>query len=91
MADIEKAIKYVVETEVPMHDMLDQLKLNTVYQMLENMVRYLPLRKPIKDFLVALRDWPVRMEFKALTGQQFQEKVQSTFRVFAHQYSLICL
>jgi hypothetical protein len=75
MADLEKAIEYIVTTEIITQDTLDQLRLSAAYQMLESLVRYLPLRRPMKDFLVALRDWPVRMEFKAVTGQHFQDKV----------------
>ena len=78
MGDLERAIRYIVTTEIPSHETLDQLKLNTVYQMLESIVRYLPLRKPLKDFLVALRDWPIRMEFKAVSGLHFESKVPIT-------------
>ena len=54
---------------------LDELRLNAVYQLLENVIRYLPLRRPLRNFLVALRDWPIRMEFKKVTGQHYADKV----------------
>ena len=56
---------------------LDELRLNAVYQLLENVIRYLPLRRPLRNFLVALRDWPIRMEFKKVTGQHYADKVST--------------
>ena len=75
MADLERAINYVVETEISTKEKMDEIGLKTIYQMLENMVRYLPLRKPVRDFLIVLRDWPSQMEFKELSGQHYKEKV----------------
>lgn len=75
MADLEKAIQYILEQEVPTQENLDELRLKAVNQLLENMIRYLPLRKPIRDFLIVLRDWPSVMEIKAVTGASYGDKV----------------
>lgn len=79
MDDLEKAIEYVVTKEIPGQTTLDELRLNAVYQLLENVIRYLPLRRPLRHFLITLRDWPIRMEFKALTGQHYSDKVLYPF------------
>ena len=75
MGDLERAIRYVVNKEIPAQTTLDELRLNAIYQLLENIVRYLPLRGPLRNFLIALRDWPIRMEFKKVTGQHYADKV----------------
>ena len=75
MADLEKAIKYMVETEIVAQETLDELRLKSVYQMFESIIRYLPLRKPMRHFLMTLRDWPGHMEFKTLKGHHYKNKV----------------
>ena len=75
MADLERAISYIVETEIPTQEKLDELRLKSIYQLLENIIRYLPLRKPVRNFLIVLRDWPNQMEFKEISGQDYKEKV----------------
>ena len=74
MGDLEKALEYVVNKEIPATENLDELQLRTVYQFLENVVRYLPLRPALRHFLLALRDWPLKMEFTAVSGQHYAEK-----------------
>ena len=79
MADLEKAIHYMVETEIVAQETLDELKLKSVYQMLESVIRYLPLRKPMRYFLMTLRDWPGQMEFKTLKGLDYKNKVSINY------------
>ena len=76
MGDLENAIEYVLTKEIPAKAKLDDLHLNAVFQLLENLIRYLPLRTPLRNFLIALRDWPIRMEFKKVTGQHYADKVK---------------
>ena len=80
MGDLEKALWYVVNKEIPAKTNLDEKQLKAVYQLLENVVRYLPLRMPLKQFLMALREWPVLMEFKTVSGDQYAEKVRKLSR-----------
>ena len=75
MGDLERSIHYMLSKEIPATEMLDELRLNTVYSLLERLVRYLPLRQPLRNFLVILRDWPAIMEYKALSGAQYKQKV----------------
>ena len=79
MADLEKAIHYMVETEIVAQETLDELKLKSVYQMLESVIRYLPLRKPMRRFLMTLGDWPGQMEFKTLKGLDYKDKVSRSY------------
>ena len=78
MGDLERGIRYMLSREISTTDMLDELRLNTIYNLLESLVRYLPLRQPLRNFLVILRDWPVIMEYKALSGAQYKQKVGSS-------------
>ena len=91
MADLERAINYVVETEISTKEKIDEIGLKTIYQMLENMVRYLPLRKPVRDFLIVLRDWPSQMEFKELSGQHYKEKVCYITPICSICFDLFCI
>ena len=91
MADLERAINYVVETEISTKEKIDEIGLKTIYQMLENMVRYLPLRKPVRDFLIVLRDWPSQMEFKELSGQHYKEKVCYITPICSLCFDLFCI
>ena len=76
MGDLEKSIHYMLHKEIPAAEMLDEVRLNTVYGLLESLVRYLPLRQPLRNFLVLLRDWPTIMEYKAISGAQYKQKVK---------------
>ena len=78
MGDLERGLRYMLTKEIP-NDNLDELSLNAVYQLLENMVRYLPWRNPVRHFLIALRDWPILMELKAVRGQDYAQKVVCCF------------
>ena len=82
MGDLERGIRYMLSKEIPTTDMLDELRLNTIYNLLESLVRYLPLRQPLRNFLVILRDWPVIMEYKALSGAQYKQKVSINSKLF---------
>ncbi len=73
--DLELAIQYLINKEIPAQQTLDEPRMNTVYQMLESILKYLPLRQALRNFLITLRDWPIRMEFKAVSGQHFSDKV----------------
>lgn len=76
MGDLEHALRYIVDKEISAQATLDELRLNAVYQLLESVLQYLPLRGPLRNFLITLRDWPIRMEFKSVTGQQYSDKVK---------------
>ena len=82
MGDLERSIHYMLSKEIPAMEMLDELRLNTVYSLLESLVRYLPLRQPLRNFLVILRDWPAIMEYKALSGAQYKQKVSINSKLF---------
>ena len=82
MGDLERSIHYMLSKEIPATEMLDELRLNTVYSLLESLVRYLPLRQPLRNFLVILRDWPAIMEYKALSGAQYKQKVSINSKLF---------
>ena len=82
MGDLERSIHYMLSKEIPATEMLDELRLNAVYSLLESLVRYLPLRQPLRNFLVILRDWPAIMEYKALSGAQYKQKVSINSKLF---------
>jgi len=82
MGDLERSIHYMLSKEIPATEMLDELRLNTVYSLLESLVRYLPLRQPLRNFLVILRDWPAIMEYKALSGAQYKQKVEELESIY---------
>merc|ERR1719362_2852899 len=82
VGDLERSIQYIVNKEISAQATLDELRLNAVYQLLENVIRYLPLRRPLRNFLVALRDWPIRMEFKKVTGQHYADKVDELIAIY---------
>ena len=63
LGDLEKAIEYSLTKEVSMQALLDNAKMSSLYFYLEVLVNYLELRKPIKEFLISLREWPVRLTF----------------------------
>ena len=88
MGDLERSIHYMLSKEIPATEMLDELRLNTVYSLLESLVRYLPLRQPLRNFLVVLRDWPAIMEYKALSGAQYKQKVS---QLYSKLFLLCCL
>ena len=63
--DLEQSIRYALTVEIPMQQFLDTVKLKTIYQYLEVIVRYLPLRPKLLNFLKALREWPVMMDIRS--------------------------
>ena len=54
-----------------MQPFLDTVKLKTIYQYLEIIVRYLPLRPKLLNFLRAVREWPVMMDIRFVDGSKF--------------------
>ena len=73
--DLEKAIEYSIVSEISNQPMLDSEKLSALYLYLDTLVRYAPVRMEIKDFLVSLREWPVRMGLNAVRSQDYRNKV----------------
>ena len=53
--DIERAIRYSLLEEIPAHAVLDHNKIKTLYNWISALMKYLPLRKPVFDFLKDLR------------------------------------
>jgi len=74
--DLEKAVQYALVNEVPTQAVIASDKLSTLYMFLEVVAKYLPLRQPIKDFVVSLREWPVRMGLSSITSDAYKEKVR---------------
>lgn len=62
--DLEQSIRYALMIEIPMQQHLDEAKMKTIFQYLEVITRYLPLRANIVLFLKALREWPVMMDIR---------------------------
>ena len=53
--DIERAIRKSLVDEISRHSILDEEKTRTVYHWVSALMKYLPLRKVIFDFLKELR------------------------------------
>jgi len=75
--DIEKAIQYSLNTEIPMKPFMNYLELRALYKFLDVLVKNTPnLKKPMKNFLISLREWPQMGGLSTISGQQFKDKVQ---------------
>ena len=53
--DIERAIRKSLVDEVSRHSILNNEKMSTLYQWIAALMKYLPLRKVVYDFLKELR------------------------------------
>ena len=53
--DIERAIRKSLVDEVSRHSILNDEKMSTLYQWIAALMKYLPLRKVVYDFLKELR------------------------------------
>ena len=53
--DIERAIRKSLVDEVSRHSILNDEKMSTLYQWIATLMKYLPLRKVVYDFLKELR------------------------------------
>merc|ERR1711953_1133803 len=76
-SDLEKAVQYSITKEVATQPILDQRKLQTLYQYLETLINFFPNMRPeLKNFLISLREWPVMMRLKSLTNTHYKAKVE---------------
>jgi hypothetical protein len=82
MVDLEQSIRYALTTEIPIHQFLDEEQMKAIFQYLEVIVRYLPLRQNLLYFLKALRDWPVQMDLKVLRSADFVAKVNELMELY---------
>ena len=55
---------------------IDSEKLSSLYMFLEVLSKYLPVRQEVKNFVVSLREWPIRMGLTSITSETLQEKVE---------------
>lgn len=55
---------------------IDSDKLSALYMYLEVLSKYLPVRQEIKDFVVSLREWPIKMGLTSITMENLREKVR---------------
>ena len=56
--------------------------MKAIFQYLEVIVRYLPLRQNILNFLKALRDWPNQMDLNVLRSADFVAKVDELMEFY---------
>ena len=82
MVDLEQSIRYALTTEIPVQQFLDENKMKAIFQYLEVIVRYLPLRQKIVHFLKALRDWPNQMDLRVLKSADFVAKVDELMEFY---------
>ena len=82
MVDLEQSIRYALTTEIPTQQLLDENKMKAIFQYLEVIVRYLPLRQKILNFLKALRDWPNQMDLRVLRSTDFVAKVDELMEFY---------
>ena len=73
--DLENSIRYALTVEIPTQQFLDEAKMKAIYQYLEIIIRYLPLRENIIKFLKALREWPIQMDLRTMKSTDFSDKV----------------
>ena len=73
--DLENSIRYALTIEIPTQQLLDESKMKAIYQYLEIIIRYLPLRENIIKFLKALREWPIQMDLRTMKSTDFLDKV----------------
>lgn len=81
-SDLERSIQYALTVEIPTQHFLDEMKMKTIYQYLEIITRYLPLRESVLKFLHALREWPIRMDLRALKSSDFKAKVEELISIY---------
>jgi len=75
--DIEKAIQNSLNKEIPTKPFMNYLELRALYKYLDVLIKNTPnLRKPMRNFLISLREWPQMMGLSTITGKQFKEKVK---------------
>jgi hypothetical protein len=75
-ADLERAVQYALKTEVAAQAVLSSSELLALYQFLEVCVRFMPnLRNDTRNFLVALREWPVAMQLRSVANADYKDKV----------------
>jgi len=73
--DLEISIRYALTVEIPMQQLIDEAKMKVIFQYLELIIRYLPLRENIINFLKALREWPIQMDLRTIKSTDFSHKV----------------
>ena len=56
---------------------IDSDKLSTLYMYLEVLSKYLPVRQEVRDFIVSLREWPIKMGLTSIDSDSLQDKVRS--------------
>ena len=56
---------------------IDSDKLSTLYMYLEVLSKYLPIRQEVRDFIVSLREWPIKMGLTSIDSDSLQDKVRS--------------
>lgn len=80
--DLEKAVEYAITEEIASQPILTQDHLSTLYMFLDVIVRYLPIRTEIKDFVAILRDWPSRAQLTSITNKEYEAKVVELQRLY---------
>jgi len=76
-SDLEKAVKYSITKEIATQPILDQRKLQTLYQFIETLISFFPnIRPEMKSFLVSLREWPRMMRLQSVQNSQYKAKVE---------------
>ena len=80
--DLEKSVQYALTQEIPAQAILDDAKMKSIYQYLEVVIQYLPVREKVKKFLIALREWPIKMDYRTLTGEAFSKKVDELIQYY---------
>ena len=73
--DLEKAIEYSILSEIPNQALLTPEKMTVMYLYLDVLVRFAPVRAEIKEFLVSLREWPVRAKLYTIRSKDYTKKV----------------
>ena len=82
MVDLEQSIRYALTSEIPIQQLLNEKKMKAIYQYLDVIIRFLPLRRNIVDFLKALREWPIQMDLRVLKSADFVAKVDELIEFY---------
>ena len=74
-ADIEKAIQYSFTQEIPLNENLDSQKLYAVHLWINVLIRYLPIRTEVWQFLHGIRNWMFQLGPVSVSGDEFSQVV----------------
>lgn len=81
-SDLEKAIQYSIVKEIGSRAVLSTEHMSVIYLYLDVISQYAPVRQEIVDFVVSLKEWPVRMGLQTIRKRDYKRKVNELTRLY---------